>query len=112
MATNYVYSGERVNTTNGTGSTLSSGGVILCGDEIRVALVSIANGASGACARRGVFTLACLSTDTPSDGTQLYWDNGNSRCTTTAGANKKAGKCIGGKAGGVATCNVAINENA
>jgi len=111
MATNFVQEGEKLTTTNGTGSDVDSGGVIVCGVTIRVAAVDIANAASGAAYTRGVFTLAAKSTDTWSDGDQLYWDSTNAELTTTASGNTKAGTAVGAKAATVTTSNVLLNVN-
>jgi len=112
MATNWVYAGKRINTTNGSGSDVSSGGVIVEGDQVRVAIVDIANGASGACATEGVFTLAATSADVWSDGDVLWWDSTNAKLTDSAVSDVLAGIAIGDKASLATTANVKLSAGA
>ena len=57
MATNYHQDGTTVHYTNGTGSDIASGAPVVIGAQIGVAIVDIANGASGAVGVEGVFAL-------------------------------------------------------
>lgn len=54
---NYIQDGDRITYTNGTETAISSGDPVVIGSTIGVACVDIANGASGAVALEGVFTL-------------------------------------------------------
>lgn len=78
MATNFVQEGGVLNWTNGTGSDVSSGDVVVMGSTsdatICVALVDIANGASGAVAIEGVFTLPKVSAAVFKQGESLAYD--------------------------------------
>lgn len=57
MAKNYESEGDRIQWTNGTGSAVASGQVVKVGKSmLGVALVAIANGASGTVAVEGVFS--------------------------------------------------------
>lgn len=79
MATNFVQEGGVLNWTNGTGSAVSSGDVVVLGATsdavIGVALVDIANGASGAVALEGVFTVPKVSAAVFKQGESLIWDS-------------------------------------
>lgn len=54
---NYIQDGERITYTNATGTAIASGDPVVIGSTIGVACVDIADGASGAVALEGVFTL-------------------------------------------------------
>lgn len=55
MAKNYIQEGKTIVWTNGTGSTVTSGSVVVVGNIIGIALVDIANAASGVLAVEGVW---------------------------------------------------------
>lgn len=109
MAGNYIMSGEVLDYTNSTGAAIASGAVVLMGVRVGVALVNIADGASGSVRVRGVFTVAKLSTDTPAQGALLYWDATNKRLTTTASGNTLAGFAAKAAGSGATTVEVSIN---
>ena len=71
MATNYVSDGNVINWTNGTGSAVSSGDVVATGHCIGVALVDLANGATGSVALEGVFTVPKVSAAVFAQGRSL-----------------------------------------
>ena len=75
MATNYVQAGDTIDWANGSGSAVSSGDVVAMGQTLGVALVDIANGASGAVAIKGVFTVAKVSAAVIAQGESLTWDS-------------------------------------
>lgn len=108
MTTKYVMSGDVMDYT--AGSAVSVGQVILVGKRIGVALTAIAAGATGALRMDGVFTIAKLSTDVVAQGDLLYWDNANSRLTTTVGTNVLAGYAFAASGSGVTTVQININE--
>ena len=105
---NYLQPGGRVTATNGSGSDAASGGVVVFGDTIRVALTAIANGASGEWAIEGVFTLPATTTDTWSDGDFVYWNATTGKCTSTMSTNVVAGIAIGAKTNGQTTAKIKI----
>lgn len=107
MTTKYVMSGEVIDYV--AGSAISSGQVLLIGVRIGVALGAIANGATGAVRMLGIFTIAKLSTDVVTQGAALYWDNTNSRLTTTASGNTLAGYATAAAGSGATTVEIAIN---
>jgi len=108
MTTKYVMSGDVMDYT--AGSAVSNGQVILVGKRIGVALTAIAAGATGALRMDGVFVIAKLSTDVVAQGDLLYWDNTNSRLTTTASGNTQAGYAFAAAGNGVGTVQININE--
>lgn len=56
MATNYQQEGGVINWTNGTGAAVAANAVVKMQNMLGVALVAIANGATGAVAVEGVFS--------------------------------------------------------
>lgn len=107
MTTKYIMSGEVIDYV--AGSTISSGQILLIGLRIGVALTSIANGATGAAQVKGIFTIAKLSTDVVAQGALLYWDNTNSRLTTTSAGNTLAGYATKAAGNGVTTVEINLN---
>lgn len=108
MTTKFVQPGEVIDYT--AGANIASGQVVLMGARIGVALKSIANGETGPMQVTGVFNIAKLSTDNMAQGALLYWDNTNSRLTTTASGNTLAG--FAAAAAGASTTSVNIKINA
>lgn len=108
MTTKFVQPGEVIDYTAGT--NIASGQVVLMGARIGVALKAIANGETGPVQVTGVFNIAKLSTDNMAQGALLYWDNTNSRLTTTASGNTLAG--FAAAAAGATTTSVNIKINA
>ncbi len=109
MATNFVQEGKRIYTANGSGSDVSSGGVLVVGNGIRIAIVDIDNGDSGNCYAQGVFTLAAKSADTWSDGDPIFWDPDNAHLTSDPTDATPAGIAVTAKTGGQTTRNVHLN---
>lgn len=107
MTTKFVQPGEVIDYT--AGANIASGQVVLMGVRIGVALAAIANGATGSVQVTGVFTIAKLSTDVVAQGAALYWDNANSRLTTTSAGNTLAGFATAASGSGTATVNIKIN---
>lgn len=107
MTTKYVQPGDVIDHI--AGSNIVSGQVVLIGVRVGVALAAIASGATGPLQVTGVFTIAKLSTDVVAQGDILYWDNGNSRLTTTASTHKVAGYATAAAGNGITTVNIKIN---
>jgi len=74
MASNFVQPGEVMDWTNGTGSAVVSGQVVVCGKILGVALVAIANGAVGSVQVSGVFTVPKVTAAVIPQGSNLLWD--------------------------------------
>lgn len=108
MTTKFRQNGDVLDYT--AGSAISAGQVLVIGVRIGVALTAIANGATGAVAVEGVFEIAKLSSDTMAQGALVYWDNANSRMTTTAGGNTLAGYAFRAAGNGATTVEVNINH--
>lgn len=84
MAKNFVQNGDVLDWTNGTGSDVSSGDPVVMGSAgdatIGVALVDIADGASGAVQiANGVFTLPKVTAAVFKQGESLMWDVSTSK---------------------------------
>jgi predicted RecA/RadA family phage recombinase len=107
MTNRYVMSGEVIDFP--AASAVANNAVILIGARIGVALAAIAAGAVGAVAVAGIFTISKLSTDVVTIGALLYWDNANSRLTTTASGNTLAGFAAKAAGSGVTTVEISIN---
>ena len=74
MAKNYIQPGEVIDWTNGTGSAVASGAVVAVGQMLGVALVDIANGATGSVQIKGVFEVPKVSGAVIAAGESLVWD--------------------------------------
>ena len=73
MAQNYIFSGERLDFTNDTGSAIVSGQALIVGSLPAVAVVDIAEDATGAIALEGVWELPLKEgVDIPDVGAPLY----------------------------------------
>jgi predicted RecA/RadA family phage recombinase len=107
MAKNYVQDGDVLNYT--AAAAIASGAVVLIGTRIGIALGDIAIGAVGTLAVTGVWQIAKLSTDVVAQGADLYWDAANSRLTTTASGNTKAGFAAAASGNGVTVVSIKIN---
>lgn len=108
MATNHIQPGEVIDFT--AGANLAAGVGVKIGVRIGVTLVAVANGATGTAAVTGVWRLPKLGTDVVGQGALLYWDDANSRLTTTASGNTLAGFAF--EAAGNGVTSVAIKLNA
>jgi len=110
MANNYIQEGDTLLVTNSTGASVASGAGILVGARVGIALVTIANGASGAVSFEGVWSHA-KNTGASTGGAQganAYWDNTNKKFTAVSSGNTLAGyfaeTCIDGDT----TCKVKL----
>jgi len=75
MANNYKHSGDIVDYVNGTGAAIASGAPVVIGNQqMGIALISIAIGATGGVAKKGVFELAKNTGDAVTQGQKLWWD--------------------------------------
>lgn len=104
MATNYVSDGNVIQWTNGTGSAVSSGDVVATGHTLGVALVDIANGASGSVAVEGVFTAPKVSAAVFVQGEKLIWDASAGAFDDSA-ATPASGDITGGAVAWIAGAN-------
>lgn len=109
MAKNHIQAGKTMTWTNSTGSAVTSGTAVLIGVMLAVALVDIANGASGEVATAEVWQLTKEPSLAISQGVAVYWDNTNKRITTTASGNTLCGKCFAAALAADTTVKVKIN---
>lgn len=91
MTKKYVGPGEVIPFTV-AGSAVTSGQGYVLGSIVGVIEGDAAVGATGQLRRLGVVTMTKLgSDDITAAGTKVYWDDGNSRLTTTASTHMFAG---------------------
>jgi predicted RecA/RadA family phage recombinase len=110
MATNYVQDGDVLQITNSSGATIASGVGILAGAKVGIALVTLANGATGSVAMEGVWTHA-KNTGASTGGAQganAYWDNTAKKFTAVSTSNTLAGYFAETCADNDATCKVKL----
>lgn len=107
MTTKFLAEGEVLNHVASGAKTV--GQVVLIGDRIGIALAAIADGATGALAVEGVFTIDKTTPEVYAQGDQLYWVAGTSKVSSTAGSNKKAGIAAAAALSAATTCAVKIN---
>lgn len=91
MATNYVQNGDVITYTNASGTAIASGDLVPLVNRCGVALVDIANNASGAVQVTGVFTVEKTTGATWSIGQAIYRDASTGKGTTVAISNVPAG---------------------
>lgn len=84
MAQNFKQEGKRVKYTNGTGSDIASGAVVVIGALLGIALVDIADTESGEVALEGVWELPKTNPLAISQGDQLFWNTSTKKVTKTA----------------------------
>lgn len=107
MTTKFKQAGEVWDHT--PGSDVANGAVVLMGATIGVALRAIASNTTGPVGVKGVFNITKLGTDVVAQGALLYWDNGNSRLTTTSAGNTYAGRANAAAGNGVTTVDIDLN---
>lgn len=91
MAQNHVQKGDVLEWTNGTGSDVASGDVVVIGTLVGVALVDIADDESGSVAIKEVWVLPKSTGNALAQGAACYLTSGGS-ITPTATENTYAGK--------------------
>jgi predicted RecA/RadA family phage recombinase len=106
---NYNRPSGQVTWTNGTGSAVAAGDVVVLGNRIGIAAVDIANGSSGVIDISGVFTLAAVNTVAFAVGDDLFWDATAAKLNKTEADNNYAGMCDAVKAETATTAKVEIN---
>lgn len=115
MAANYIQAGSTIEWTNGTGSAVSSGGVVAVGDQgvIGVAAVDIADGATGTVHIEGVFEVPCASASVVAVGDILDWDASGGEfvasVTAASGDIENAVMATSASANGVTLVDVKLN---
>ena len=108
----YKRKAHRLQYTNSTGATISSGDVVVLGDCIGIAVITIANGAAGTIEMDGVHDLAADATTAFNFGDQLYWDINQLKLFREPGWTRlPVGLAAEAKAQSTALCEVMINLN-
>ena len=110
MATNYVQEGCFVTVAAPTGGTASGNAYLITG-IFGVASTTQLVGVDVELATEGVWTLTKIGSQAWSVGDRIYWDDANSRCTSTAGDGIYIGVCTAAVASGAGdtTGNVRLN---
>lgn len=110
MAKNYESDGNTIQWTNGTGAAVASGQLVKVGPSmLGVALVALANGATGSVAVEGVFSgVPKVSAAVFAQGEKLIWDvsaNGALGAFDDSAASPATGDVTGGAIAWVAGAN-------
>ena len=108
MSTNYTQPGDVLVYANSTGSTINSSDVVVINDRVGVAVVDIADNASGAVHVEGVFTLAKAS-EGINQGQAVYWDATAGNITLTSAGNTLAGFAFESKIAADPTIPIKLN---
>lgn len=108
MATNHIQIGKAMPWTNGTGSDVSSGDVVVVGNFVCVALEDIANGASGNLATEEVWEVPKNNNLVISQGDVLYFDVADGNMNKTAEDNYYAGLAFAAAAQTATTVKVKL----
>ncbi|MCW2473418.1 DUF2190 family protein [Candidatus Symbiopectobacterium sp. NZEC151] len=107
MATNYVQDGKTIPITAGA-SVIASGELVAVGDIVAVALVDIAEGATGDGRAEGVFSCPKLSADVIARGKKVYL-NADGVLQLASASATYAGIAWAGAAAGATVVDVKIN---
>ncbi len=86
---NYVQMGDTI--VVAAPAAVSSGDGVLVGNLFGIAVADAANGADVPLKTTGVFTLPKVGAQAWAAGAKVYWDDGNSLCTTVAAGNYPIG---------------------
>ncbi len=109
MAKNFVQNGENITWTNGTGSDVASGDLVVIGVRVGVALVDIADGDSGTVAMSGVFEVPKEAALEISQGDLLYCDATSGELDKTTTDQTLAGYAFAAAAGAASVVRVKLN---
>jgi predicted RecA/RadA family phage recombinase len=106
---NYIQEGKRITWTNGTGTAVASGDLVVIGLRVGVASVDIADGASGAVAMEGVFEVPKEAALVVAQGDLLYCDATSGELDKTDAAQTLAGYAFAAAAGAASVVMVKLN---
>lgn len=109
MAKNHIQEGKVMTWTNGTGSDVSAGDVVLVTNRIGIALGDIANGAKGELAIEEVWEIDKAAPLVIDQGDLVYWDAADGNVNKTATDNTLAGFAFVAAASADTTVMVKIN---
>ncbi len=110
MAKNFIQEGDVLQYANASGSTIVSGQAFLMGAMLAIAVVDIANNASGSVSVEGVWLLtkATGASTGGAIGTKAYWDDTAKKITAVATSNTHIGYFAATAADGDATAQVKL----
>lgn len=114
MSTTYKKDGTTIVYANASGSDISSGDVVVIGQQIGVALVDIADGASGAVSMSGVHNLPKVSGAEIAAGESVIWDASAGAFddnAATPATGDVSGCCVAWEAGGNGDTEIAVKLN-
>ena len=97
--TTYRSAGDLIDYT--PGANVSAGDIVVQGELCGQVVADLLAGEKGALRVEGIIKAPKLSTDVVAIGAVLYWDAGNSRCTTTASTHNMIGKAVTAAGSGV-----------
>ena len=97
---NYEQKGEVLSLTAPVGG-VTSGDPVLMSDLLTVPQADAAAGETFAAMVVGVFEITKLAADVMAEGDMLFWDNANTRLTTTALGNLLVGACVEAAGNGI-----------
>ncbi len=109
---NFTGEGKRIKWTNGTGSSVASGAVVVIASIIGILVTTVANAIAGTLAMDGVYSLAAVSAEAWPLGARLFWDATAAKLTQVAGGNTPAGVAAVAKAAAATTAEVILNVGA
>ncbi len=109
MANNYIQEGKTLTYSNATGSAIAAGDLVIVGQRVGVALVDIADGASGAVAVEGVYEVAKEASLSVSQGDLLYCDATSGELDKTETDHTLAGYAFADSASSETTVKVKLN---
>lgn len=108
MAKNFVQRGE--NLTVLAAGIVASGGFVVMGSLFGVALHDAAANEELTLKTGGVWELPKTSADTPTVGTDAYWDDAAGEITTVSTDNTKVGVFVEDAGNGDTVCRVRLND--
>lgn len=108
MAQNHVQKGDVVTWTNATGADVSAGDVVLIGAIVAVALVDIADAASGSVAISEVWALPKNTSLAIAAGDAVYWDVTDEEVNKTSADNYYAGVAVAAAEAADTTVNIKL----
>ncbi|WP_421921599.1 capsid cement protein [Marinobacter salarius] len=114
MATNYSQKGEVIDFTNGTGSDIASGEVVVVGNLVGVAITDIADTEIGAVGIEGVWELPKVSAAVIGAGETVNWDDSVSAFDdnqATPATDDLTGGCVAVAAAGNGDTTVLVKIN-
>ncbi|NBC32843.1 MAG: DUF2190 family protein [Alphaproteobacteria bacterium] len=114
MATNFVQEGHSLTWTNGTGSAVSAGDVVVVGAQIGIAAVDIADSAAGTVYMSGVYTVPKVSGAVIAQGEMVAWDASASAfddSAMTPATGDITGACTAWEGAGDGVTSIAVKLN-